>query len=268
MSVRIITFNCNGVRSSAKKGLYDWISQQNADFVCLQEIKAQPGQLLDSVYHPDGFECYLHAGERKGYSGTAIYSRVTADNCQKGYDEEVSYSEGRYLRLDIANLTIICLYLPSGRSSEDRQAIKMSSLQSLYGELQALKQTGRQLVVCGDWNMCHRRDDLKNWQANQRKPGFLEEERAWLDRLTAELGMVDAFRDLTQGAGHYTWWSQRSRAKETNAGWRLDYHMINPGLRHRIKRVTIYRELNFSDHVPVLLELDGDLDELSHQSGW
>ena len=268
MSVKIMTFNCNGIRSSARKGFYEWKIQKNADFVCLQEIKAQPEQLQDNLYQPDGFQCYLHSGSRKGYAGTAIYSRVTADNCQKGYDDNESSTEGRYLRLDIGNMTLISLYLPSGRSGDARQKIKMASLASLYEELSFIKKSGRQLIVCGDWNMCHTRDDLKNWQANQRKPGFLQEERAWLDRLTGDLGMVDAFRELTKEGGHYTWWSQRSRAKETNAGWRLDYHMINPGLRHRIKRVTIYHELNFSDHVPVLLELDGDIEELSQLSGW
>lgn len=268
MSVKIVTLNCNGIRSSAKKGFYEWKIRENADFVCLQEVKAQPEQLQDKLYHPDGFQCYFHSGLRKGYAGTAIYSRVKADICQKGYDQQLSYTEGRYLRLDIGNITLISLYLPSGRSHEERQKLKMSSLESLYSELAAIKEQGRQLVVCGDWNMCHTRDDLKNWQANQRKPGFLQEERDWLDRLTGELGMVDAFREQTSEGGHYTWWSQRSRAKETNAGWRLDYHMINPGLRHRIKRVTIYRELNFSDHVPVLLELDGSISELSQLSGW
>lgn len=242
--------------------------QQNADYVCLQEIKAQPEQLSGKVYHPDGFECYLHSGTRKGYAGTAIYSRVKADFCQKGYDDAVSKTEGRYLRLDIGNMSIISLYLPSGRSSAERQAIKMCSLRTLLAELQTIKTQGRQLIVCGDWNMCHTRDDLKNWQANQRKPGFLPEERAWLDQLTGELGMVDAFREQTSEAGHYTWWSQRSRAKLTNAGWRLDYHMINPGLRHRIKRVTIHKELAFSDHVPVSLELNGSVSELSQLSGW
>lgn len=266
--MKVITFNCNGIRSSAKKGFYVWKIQQNADFVCLQEIKAQPEQIEDKVYHPDGFECYLHAGMRKGYAGTAVYSRVKADFYQKGYDEKESCTEGRYLRLDIGNITIISLYLPSGRSSPERQAIKMESLQTLFDELAAIKKQGRQLIICGDWNMCHTRDDLKNWQANQRKPGFLPEERAWLDRLTDDLGMVDAFREQTKEGGHYTWWSQRSRAKESNAGWRLDYHMINPGLRHRIKRVTIHRELEFSDHVPVTLELDGDIAELSQLSGW
>lgn len=253
--MRITTFNCNGIRSAARKGFFDWFSGQQVDVLCLQETKAQLHQLDDEVFRPSGYERYFFDAEKKGYAGTAIYSRLPPDRVSRGIGWSVADQEGRYIQADFGNLSVISLYMPSGSSGEARQAIKFEFLDRFLPLLQQFRQSGRDYVLCADWNICHKEIDLKNWRANRKNSGFLPEERAWLDHLYDELGYVDSFRLVNQLPDQYSWWSNRGQARSKNVGWRLDYHIITPALAHRVENATIYTDENFSDHAPVTLDL-------------
>ncbi len=254
--MRIITVNVNGVRSAAGKGFYDWLPLQQADFICLQELKAQAGDLADFMLRPDGMHGYFHPAEKKGYSGVAIYSRHAADRIITGLGYPDIDSEGRYLEIQIGDLSIVSLYLPSGSSSEERQQVKYSVMARFFPHLQALAHSGRRVVICGDWNIAHQNIDLKNWRGNQKNSGFLPEERAWLGRVFDELGWVDVFRRLYPDAGEtgYTWWSNRGQAWAKNVGWRIDYQIVSPNVAVAAASASVYKEQRFSDHAPLLVD--------------
>lgn len=253
--MRITTFNCNGIRSAAKKGFFDWLRVEAPDVVCLQETKAQEHQLLDGPFYPEGYHCYFFDAARKGYSGTAIFSKHKPDRVLRGLGWEIADSEARYIQADFGDLSIISLYMPSGSSGDARQSIKFEFLKRLLPVLQGFIRDGRQYVICGDWNMCHKEIDLKNWRANRNKPGFLPEERAWLTHIYEDLGFADAFRLLNPQTEQYSWWSNRGQARANNVGWRLDYHVITPTLVPLVLDSVISTECYFSDHVPVTLTL-------------
>jgi exodeoxyribonuclease III len=252
--MKVMTFNCNGIRSAARKGFFDWLPSADADVVCLQETKAQEHQLGDAVFAPIGYHCYFFDAHKKGYSGTAILSRRAADNVFKGFGCHHADTEGRYLQADFGKLSIVSLYMPSGSSGEERQSVKFAFLKEFLPHLRNLRDSGREFIICGDWNMCHREIDLKNWKANQKNSGFLPDERDWLENLFAREGFIDAFRHLNQEPEQYTWWSQRGQARVKNVGWRLDYHVITPGLLPSVESVQIYTAQNFSDHAPVTMQ--------------
>lgn len=258
--MKVISFNANGIRAAARKGFYTWLAQEEADFVCIQETKAQRTQ-LESIadYFPMGYHCDYFDAEKKGYSGVAIYARVPPININKGYGCTHCDTEGRYLQFDYANLSVISLYLPSGSSGPERQAVKFQVLESFAQQVQTLKARGKELILCGDYNIAHRNIDLKNWRGNQHSSGFLPEERAWLDHLFENIGLVDAFRVINQEPDQYTWWSMRQRAWEKNVGWRIDYQMITPGLVDTLRSVSIYRDQPFSDHAPLIMTYDLDV---------
>jgi len=253
--MQIVTLNCNGIRSAARKGFFNWLEAQSPDVVCLQETKAQESQLADQIFSPQPYERYYFDAEKKGYSGTAIYTKKAPDNIIRGLGWDIADREGRYLQADFGNLSVISLYMPSGSSGDERQQIKFQFLELFQDHLRTLRMDGRSYVICGDWNMCHKPIDLKNWKANQNKPGFLPEERAWLDRLYNETGYVDAFRLVNQSPDQYSWWSNRGQARSKNVGWRLDYPVITPELAAKVQDVSIYTEQIFSDHAPVTLTL-------------
>jgi exodeoxyribonuclease III len=257
--MRVMTFNCNGIRSAARKGFFDWLPQADADVVCLQETKAQEHQLSDAVYAPSGYHCHFFDALKKGYSGTAILARREPDRIIRGFGCHHADTEGRYLQADFGDLSVVSLYMPSGSSGEERQSVKFSFLREFLPHLRTLRESGRQFILCGDWNMCHREIDLKNWKSNRKNSGFLPEEREWLDNLFAREGFIDAFRHLNQEADQYTWWSQRGQARAKNVGWRLDYHVITPGLLPRVETVEIYTAQNFSDHAPVTMQFGMNL---------
>lgn len=255
--MKIISFNANGIRAAARKGFYAWLAQEQPDIVCIQETKAQITQLrLDPQYFPVGYHCEYFDAHKKGYSGVAIYARTSPLQTQKGFGCTFCDTEGRYLQFDYPQFSVVSLYLPSGSSSEERQTVKFQVLESFTSQLQHLKSLGKELIICGDYNIAHQNIDLKNWRSNQKNSGFLPGERAWLDRLFGPMGFVDAFRVLNQEPEQYTWWSQRQRAWEKNVGWRIDYHVITPGLTQRLQSVNIYREQQFSDHAPVIMTYD------------
>ncbi len=254
--MKIISLNVNGIRSSARKGLFDWLAKQNADVVCLQETRAHEEQ-LDEVFYPRGYHCYYHSAEKKGYSGVAIYSRPEPRRMIAGLEGSAEFHiEGRYLEAQFNNLSVVSVYLPSGSSGEHRQASKYRFLDFFLPLLQRLQQSGREYIICGDWNIAHKDIDLKNWRSNQKNSGFLPEERAWLTRLFDETGFVDAFRVVNTQADQYTWWSNRGQAWAKNVGWRIDYHIVTPGLAARIRSADIYKQERFSDHAPLIMEYD------------
>ena len=256
--MKVISFNANGIRSAARKGFYDWLQAQQADFVCVQEVRAQVDQLTsDPIYFPSDFHCDYYDAIKKGYSGVAIYARQKPLSVLKGLGFGSCDDEGRYIQFDYPNLSVISLYLPSGTSGDGRQVVKYDFLDRFAAHLTALKATGRELIICGDYNIAHKPIDIKNWRGNQKNSGFLPEERAWLDALFGSLGFVDAFRLLNQEAEQYTWWSNRGQAWDKNVGWRIDYQVITPGLASSVVDVDIYRETRFSDHAPLLINYQG-----------
>lgn len=253
--MKVISFNANGIRAAARKGFYTWLKQEHADIVCIQETKVHREQLLPYPdYFPQSYYCDYVDAEKKGYSGVAIYARKPPLAIHRGFGCQYCDTEGRYLQFDYEHLSVISLYLPSGTSSPERQAVKYQVLENFTQHLDRLKANGKALIICGDYNIAHHNIDLKNWRANQKNSGFLPEERAWLDRLFGPIGLVDAFRVLNQEPDQYTWWSMRQRSREKNVGWRIDYQVISPCLVPVLQTVDVYRDQPFSDHAPLIMK--------------
>lgn len=253
---KIISANLNGVRSAAKKGFFEWLQTQQADFLCVQELKAQEADMSDAFLRPAGYYGHFHYAEKKGYSGAGVYSKQKPDAVQIGFGSEEFDAEGRYVRCDFGNLSVISLYAPSGSSSEERQQAKFRFMDEFLPHLAQLIQSGREFVICGDWNIAHQEKDLKNWKSNQKNSGFLPEERAWMTRLFDELGWVDVYRQLYPDttADCYTWWSNRGQAWANNVGWRIDYQVASKDLANRARSASVYKEQRFSDHAPLIIE--------------
>ena len=257
---RIISANLNGVRSAATKGFFDWLAQQDAQVVCTQELKAQADDMRPEFFTPPGtpLRGHFHYAQKKGYSGVGLYSAPVPDEVKIGFGCEEFDAEGRYVEahytLGGMALAVVSVYLPSGSSSEERQQAKFRFLEVFLPHLEALKRSGREVVVCGDWNIAHKEIDLKNWRSNQKNSGFLPEERAWLSRVFDELGYVDVFRTLDPAPERYTWWSNRGQAWAKNVGWRIDYQIATPGIAARAKASAIYVDQRFSDHAPLIID--------------
>ena len=254
--MRIVTLNVNGIRAAARKGLFSWLVRQRADVVCLQEIRAKKQQLNDKIYWPPGFYCYYSSAAQPGYSGVAILSKRQPQQWTEGLKWPDMDNEARYLEARYDHLAVISLYVPSGTSGNARQAVKMDFLGRFSEHLKALRNSGLEVIISGDINIAHKPVDLKNWRSNQNNSGFLPEERAWLDQVFGSLGYVDGFRVVDSAAERYTWWSNRGQAWANNVGWRLDYQIITPGLRERVRSAQIYKKKRFSDHAPLIMDYD------------
>ena len=254
--MKIISLNLNGIRSAHRKGFFDWMSGQKADVVCLQETKAQIDQLVDEIIAPPGYYAYFNDAVKKGYSGVALYCRQKPDKVLNSLGWSYADDEGRFLQADFGKLSVISLYMPSGTSGEERQAIKIDFMDRFMPLLRKMRRQRREFIICGDWNIAHKQIDLKNWRSNQKNSGFLPEERAWMDELFGRVGMVDAFRIVNQEPEQYTWWSNRGQAWAKNVGWRIDYQVITPGLKDKVRKVDIYKKQRFSDHAPLIIEYD------------
>ncbi|MDO9597802.1 MAG: exodeoxyribonuclease III [Azoarcus sp.] len=256
--LRIISANLNGIRSATTKGFLDWLARQDADLVCMQELKAQAGDLSATMLKPAGLQGWFHHAEKKGYSGVGIYSRQAPERVIEGLGIADIDAEGRYIELDFGKLSVISLYLPSGSSSDERQQAKFSFMERFFSHLAQLRACGREVVICGDWNIAHKEIDLKNWKGNQKNSGFLPEERAWLTRVFEEQGWVDVYRRLHPEAtgDSYTWWSNRGQAWAKNVGWRIDYQLATPGIAATAKTATIFKDQRFSDHAPLIIDYD------------
>lgn len=254
--LKVITANLNGIRAAARKGFFDWLALQDPDVVCLQETKAQMHKLKDPLYYPDHYFHYFADAQKPGYSGVGIYSKVEPEAVHTGLGFDVADNEGRYIQVDFPNASIASLYLPSGSSGDHRQAVKYDFMDAYLHILQQQKQSGREFIICGDFNIVHKEIDIKNWKSNQKSSGVLPEERAWLDQLFGPIGFVDAFRVVNQEPDQYTWWTYRAGAWQNNVGWRIDYQVVTPGLKDRIHSASIARETRFSDHAPLTINYD------------
>ncbi|UCV19142.1 exodeoxyribonuclease III [Ferribacterium limneticum] len=255
--LRIISLNLNGIRSAWNKNVLPWAASQNADIFCLQELKAQLPDLTPEMMAPNGMHAFYHCAEKKGYSGVGIWSKEKPDRVVEGFDGGEFDAEGRYIRADFGNLSVISLYLPSGSSSPERQEAKFRFLDAFFPQMLALRAEGREIVLCGDWNIAHQAIDLKNWKSNQKNSGFLPEERAWLSRVFDEQGWVDVYRHLYPEAGDcYTWWSNRGQAWAKNVGWRIDYQIATPGIAASAQKAEVYKVERFSDHAPLIIDYD------------
>jgi len=254
--VRITTLNLNGIRSAVNKGFLEWMSAQDADAICVQEIKAQDRDLVEAIRNPDGYRGYFHCADRPGYSGVGIYCRKKPDRVIEGLGIPDIDAEGRYLEAQFGNLSIVSVYVPSGSSSAERLAIKFSFMERFIAQLHRLAQSGREVILCGDWNVAHKEIDLKNWRSNQKNSGFLPEEREWFSGVLDKLGYVDVFRRLNQEPEQYTWWSNRGQAWAKNVGWRIDYQLATPGIAAKARRAAIYKAQRFSDHAPLIIDYD------------
>jgi exodeoxyribonuclease-3 len=255
-SMRIITLNINGIRSGARKGFFDWLAKQDADVVCLQETKAQIDQLDDPVFLPQGYHAFFCDAQKKGYSGVAIYCKQEPTKVHTIIGHDIIDNEGRYLQVDFDNVSVTSLYLPSGSSGDERQQIKFKVLDFYLEHLKTIAAQKKSHIICGDINIAHNNIDIKNWRGNQKNSGFLPQERAWLDTVFNDISWVDAFRCINQEAEQYTWWSNRGQAWAKNVGWRIDYHIVTPCLRDKIKQAHIYKDERFSDHAPLIIDYD------------
>jgi exodeoxyribonuclease-3 len=252
--MRIISFNANGLRSAASKGFFDWFASQKADVLCVQETKAQEHQLSDVAFRPDGYQAWFKdASTKKGYSGVAIYSRREPDEVRTQLGWAPFDDEGRYLEARFGNLSVVSFYIPSGSSGEERQAFKFEVMAWLGPILEQWLASGRDYVLCGDWNIVRSRLDIKNWTSNQKNSGCLPAERDWLNDLCAK-GWIDSYRALKPEGQDYTWWSQRGAARAKDVGWRIDYQLATPGLRDRLKACAITGAPRFSDHAPFAVD--------------
>ncbi|HUW28829.1 MAG TPA: exodeoxyribonuclease III [Sulfuriferula sp.] len=254
--MRIITANLNGIRSASSKGFFDWLATQDADVVCVQELKAQMTDMRREMLQPDDFYGYFHYAEKKGYSGVGIYSRKQPDAVIEGLGIADIDAEGRYIEAQFGNLSVVSLYLPSGSSSDERQQVKFAFLERFYPHLAKLKNSGREIILCGDWNIAHQEIDLKNWKSNQKNSGFLPEERAWMTQVLDQLGFVDVHRTLCPDAtgDAYTWWSNRGQAWANNVGWRIDYQIATSGVAAAARAASVYKDARFSDHAPLIID--------------
>ncbi len=257
--MRVITLNLNGIRAAERKGLFQWLAAQNADFVCLQETRAQIHQLQKDAFWPTDYHCYYRDAEKKGYSGVALYCREKPETLVQELGWPTVDSEGRYIEAKLGNLCIVSIYIPSGTSGDARQEIKYDFLDKYRTYLQRCMDSGLDYIICGDWNIAHTKIDIKNWRSNQKNSGFLPDERAWLDQIFKD-GWIDAFRCLDQEPDQYTWWSNRGQAWANNVGWRIDYQVISPTLAGKVQSTRIYKEERFSDHAPLIIDYDYPLN--------
>ncbi|MDO5103215.1 MAG: exodeoxyribonuclease III [Lautropia sp.] len=254
--LRVVSQNLNGIRSAARKGWFEWAAGIGADAICVQEVRAQLADLSEPMRAIGPAVGHFHLAERKGYSGVGIYTAQQPQSVREGFGQAAFDAEGRYIEMDFGTHTIISVYVPSGSSSEERLQQKFIFMDAFAAHMQALKDSGREIILCGDWNVAHKEIDLKNWRSNQKNSGFLPEERAWMTRLFDEIGFVDVFRTLDERPEQYTWWSNRGQAWAKNVGWRLDYQIATPGIAATAKRVEIYKDERFSDHAPLIIDYE------------
>ncbi|MGH8750208.1 MAG: exodeoxyribonuclease III, partial [Burkholderiales bacterium] len=279
----------NGIRSAANKGFFAWLTKTRADVVCVQEVKAQAADMAPQLLSPNALRepgsrfqkretkgvgrfpqtganganessprylGFFQYADKKGYSGVGLYCKRQPDRVITGLGIPDIDAEGRYLQCDFGRLSVVSVYQPSGSSSEERQQVKFSFMQRFFPHLRKLAKSGREFILCGDWNIAHREIDLKNWRGNRKNSGFLPEERAWLTQVFDELGWVDVFRRVDSRPEQYTWWSNRGQAWTKNVGWRIDYQIATPGIAALAKKVSIYKERRFSDHAPLIIDYD------------
>lgn len=253
--MNIISYNVNGIRAAERKGLSEWLQAEQPDVFCIQELKANQDQIDVSVFENLGYHIYWHSAEKKGYSGVGIFTKVKPKNVEIGCGMSEYDREGRVIRADFEGFSVICTYMPSGSSGDTRQDFKMKWLSDFRNYIQELKKDYPNLLICGDYNICHQAIDIHDPVRNKNSSGFLPEEREWMTEFLSD-GFIDTFRYLNKEADQYSWWSYRAAARERNKGWRIDYHMLSDNLQDRIKSVDILQDVKHSDHCPIKIELD------------
>lgn len=259
MATTVCTLNCNGIRSAGRKGFAEWLEKNQPDVLCLQELRAWPEQVGPELLEPAGYYTQWVNAEKKGYSGVAVYARKPFDVVQVASGLDWADAEGRFLRVEIGDLVVISLYVPSGSSKEARLRAKYDYMDHIFEQTQALIEEGRPALVCGDINICHKAIDIHNPKGNAKNSGFLPEERAWFDTWLTQ-GWVDTQRHLhPEKAGLYSWWSNRGRAREKDLGWRIDYLLATPALANQAEEAWIERHAGLSDHAPCFVRFAGDL---------
>lgn len=256
--LRVVSINVNGLRAAEKKGLFDWLESSEADIVCMQETRITHEQWTDQ-FKPKGWHAALFPAERAGYAGTAIYSRLPMSSINRGLGFEVADSQGRFITAEVdlgldQSVFISSLYLPSGSSGDEAQARKDVFLENYQHILRQWRDEKKSIIVCGDYNIVHKRIDIKNWSSNQKASGCLPHERGWLDHIYDDLGYVDAFRIACKESDVYSWWSNRGQARMKNVGWRIDYQVCSPDWGERVVGAWVYKDTWFSDHAPVVID--------------
>lgn len=253
--MRIYSWNVNGLRAVAKKNFLEWIGEENPDILCIQETKLQENQLEDNIKNIDGYYSYFSFAHKKGYSGVATYTKEEPISVKHGIGIERFDSEGRILITEFKDFILLNIYFPNGQRDEERLQYKLDFYEALFNYCDELVEEGKKLVICGDYNTAHNEIDLKNPKANEKASGFLRIERDWLDKII-ERGYTDTFRNMNPDKIKYSWWSYRFKARERNAGWRIDYHFVSNNLLDRVENTEILNEVYGSDHCPVMLELE------------
>ena len=253
--LKLISWNVNGIRAAQKKGLLEWLEKENPDILCVQETKAHIEQLTKDLVNPNGYKTYWSSGEKKGYSGVAIFTKTEPKKIGTGFGVKKFDSEGRILITDYTDFILFNIYFPNGQRDEERLNYKLGFYDEFLKYIDKLKEKGKKIIVCGDVNTAHKEIDLARPKENENTSGFLPVERKWMDKLVGH-GYIDTFREFNKEGGHYTYWDQITRARERNVGWRIDYFFISPNLLKNLKKAFIMSEVMGSDHCPLGIEID------------
>lgn len=255
--ITIFSYNVNGIRAAIKKGFFDWFKDTQPDILCVQELKATPDQFDSNIFESLGYICIWNPAEKKGYSGVAILTKKKPERLSLGLKNPAFDIEGRVIRADFKNFTLICVYVPSGTMGDERQSVKMAFLKEFYNYTKSILNENVNLIISGDFNICHKPIDINHPEKHENVSGFLPEEREWFDNFVA-LGLIDTFRVFNKEPNQYSWWSYRQNAREKNLGWRIDYHLINEKLLPYLVDAKIHNYTYHSDHVPVSVKLNID----------
>ena len=255
MPKKIISYNVNGIRAALKKGFAEWLKKENPDIVCIQETKAQPEQIDSVLFKSLGYHSYWFSAQKKGYSGVGILTKIKPDHIEYGMGIEKYDAEGRFIRADYGDVSVISVYHPSGSSGDERQAFKIQWLTDFQTYINKLQETRPNLIISGDYNICRLWIDIHNPEKQQKTSGFLPEEREWFQSFVDD-GFTDSFRKFNEEPHQYSWWSYRANARNNNKGWRIDYHMVSKAFENKITGASILPNVKHSDHCPVVVEAD------------
>jgi len=253
--MRLISWNVNGIRAVDRKGFYDWFQQESPDILCIQEIKALAEQFPPHLKNTPGYHVFINPAQRKGYSGVTTYSKQQPLDVKNGFDIKKFDDEGRILIAEFDEFVLFNIYYPNGKQNDERLQYKLDFYDAFLDYADALKEQGKNIVVCGDFNTAHKPIDLANPKANETVSGFLPVERAWIDRFI-DHGYVDTFREFNKEPHQYSWWSYRTAARDRNVGWRLDYFFVNKGFKGNVKNAFIMQDVVGSDHCPVGIDIE------------
>lgn len=258
MNIKLVSYNLNGIRAAMKKGFAEWLQTYNPDIICIQETKAQPEQIDSEAFHKMGYHTYWFSAKKKGYSGTGIITRIKPDRVIEGMGMDAYDDEGRVLRADFGDVTLITSYFPSGTTGDVRQAFKMQYLADFSKYIEELRKERPKLIITGDVNICRLPIDINFPEKHLTSSGFLPEERDWFAGFI-NVGFIDTFREFCNEGERYSWWSMRSRAREKNLGWRIDYFLVTENLRPNLIGADILSDVVHSDHCPITMEINLDI---------